>query len=341
MPSTTLFMQKASSIRKPWLNKTFLPKITYTTNTTLTSTLDGAPVELYYDGITVNSGVTLTTSNRCKGLHIFCRGDLVVNGVINMSARGARATGTNRGLKLKTLEMLHQTDVSTCDIQWLSTSAGAGGTWYTHGYAAATNTGLCGGGGNGGGIGNAGGNGSAGTIYSGGSGGGASGWECAWRGWPASSCSGSAGVANGGAGGNGNDAGSGTAGANACGGGAGNPGGSPYSGPMGTGYTGSSGTGGALIFVVYGNIIIGSTGAIISDGSPGGSACGGHRSAGGGGSGGGGITLLYTGNYTNSGTIRANGGSGGASSCNSQGYNWYFTGGNGGAGNIRVQKVVI
>jgi hypothetical protein len=87
-----------------------------------------------------------------------------------------------------------------------------------------------------------------------------------------------------------------------------------------------------LIILVYGDVEIGSTGIIESNGSKGGYSTAYYEKSGGGGSGAGSITLLYTGNLINNGTIRANGGSGGSGD---------FIGGAGGAGSIRISKIII
>lgn len=183
-----------------------------------------------------------------------------------------------------------------------------------------TGLGLSGGGGGGGqGYGQTyanGGAGSAGTCFSGGSGGGGGG---SGGGGNFSIKPGYDAIAYGGAGGQGgaNDESSGTR--PPGGGGAGNPGGVKGS-PGNTSYAanGDPGTGGTLILVIGGNLNIGSTGKIESDGSIGGWAgtngavdANGYQvangtndnAAGGGGSGGGNILIIVKGTITVSGSI--------------------------------------
>lgn len=170
-----------------------------------------------------------------------------------------------------------------------------------------------------------------GTCFSGGSGSGGS----AHAGGPTQGSNPSqAGSDTGGAGGFGTSYyGSVTGNGHTAGGGAGNPGGSKSSvgGPFTTtteypntpvGNTvagqsdGSSGTGGLIFLIVGGNLTIGASGSIQANGSKGGdtgtTALGAGDSSGGGGSGGGNVVVLYKGSYSNSGSITATGGAGGA-----------------------------
>lgn len=57
------------------------------------SILDGDPVVRTYDSFIINAGHTVTTTNRCKGLYLNILGDLVINGTLSMTARGAKAKG--------------------------------------------------------------------------------------------------------------------------------------------------------------------------------------------------------------------------------------------------------
>lgn len=50
--------------------------------------LDGDFIVKNYKNLTVNSGVTLLPLKRCRGLIIYCTGDLTVNGNISMTAKG-------------------------------------------------------------------------------------------------------------------------------------------------------------------------------------------------------------------------------------------------------------
>lgn len=51
------------------------------------STLDGDPVLKSYNNFTINEGHTVTTTNRCKGLYIFVKDTLTVNGTLSMTAK--------------------------------------------------------------------------------------------------------------------------------------------------------------------------------------------------------------------------------------------------------------
>lgn len=67
-----------------------------TGNTTLNvlnrnGSYDGDMVVRQYTNLTINSGHTLTTDYPCRGLLLLVQGDVVLNGVIDMSNRGARA----------------------------------------------------------------------------------------------------------------------------------------------------------------------------------------------------------------------------------------------------------
>lgn len=64
------------------------------TNTNLTvpnknGSYDGDYVVKQYSSLTINSGVTLTTDQPCKGLFIYVDGDCTINGTLSMRARGA------------------------------------------------------------------------------------------------------------------------------------------------------------------------------------------------------------------------------------------------------------
>jgi hypothetical protein len=61
---------------------------TITTNTQLSVSSGQYLPTFYYQNLTINAGVTLTTSNPCKGLILIVKGTLTLNGVISMTARG-------------------------------------------------------------------------------------------------------------------------------------------------------------------------------------------------------------------------------------------------------------
>ena len=325
-----------------------IPELTtISSNTFIPSVQDGPTVAQRYRNLTINAGVTLTTQYRCCGLVLIVDGDLTVNGTISMTARGAHFQ-PNGGHRIKN-ELLPAKDVvyeidipatadeiaafllrekrryhsldelpaivrptlycrgphgnvyTPADMGVVPSIGGAGGAGVSNGAGTAGTAGLgrrCGGGGAGGRradgySGYFSGSGSAGTCYSGGSGGGGSN----------QTSNGSAGAGYGGAGG---------AGAVSCGGGSGNPGG-------GGGGTGESGTGGLLVIVCTGNIVIGSGGIVSANGSAGAASSYG----GGGGSGGGSVNVFYGRELANNGSIAASGGAGGATG---------YPGGAGGAG---------
>ena len=200
---------------------------------------------------------------------------------------------------------------------------------YNNGSILFGNIGSCGGGATGGGnlispSSSRGGNGMNGTCFSGGSAGGG-GWTSVGGG----TSNGLAGVMYGGAGGD-------------CyrwdnirpaGGGSGNPKG------LGGLYNGIDGTGGLLILIVGGNLVISeNAGSIQSKGSDGSSANSQRpTSGGGGGSGGGRILILHKGTITKGdNSVLASGGSGG----NGYGGVNGSKGGTGGAGAITIANVL-
>ena len=62
-------------------------------NDQFTSILDGAPVVRTYDNFTISEGHIVTTSQRCKGLYLNIRGDLIIDGTLSMTARGSKGAG--------------------------------------------------------------------------------------------------------------------------------------------------------------------------------------------------------------------------------------------------------
>lgn len=350
MPGTTLMMQSVASriwkAGKPWV-ESFHP----TSNYYFTATQDGPTIIKYFRNLYIPQNITVSTSVRNKGLVLFIDGDATINGTLTMTSRGAYASGANLSIDYKNADLLVNSPKYASYSYNIYKDGGSGGpsvsrsnNGYVHGITGTNGSNYsCGGGGSGavarGFDGKAySGSGSAGTSYSGGSGGGG----CAFRGLP-SATSGS-GVVNCGPGGN---AYASTTDVNTnptvAGGGAGNNAGSGAAqGISGYSTAATNGTGGLLILVVRGSLIIGSTGIISSNGSPGGGAFGGNGTnfglhASGGGSGGGTITLLYSKKFINSGSVTVNGGLGGTSS----GALYNGIGGNGGVGSIRISKVFI
>lgn len=319
-----------------WSNKTF-ETLDITTNYNFTSTLDGNTVIKYLDSLYIPAGITVTTQNRCKGLVLFIKGDCIIDGTLSMTARGCLSPGDDLAIDYFSADLLVN-PINLASYRYIIDKLGGLGGAAVRSYNTGSGVGLvgnagqnkidsCGGGGSGGARSTYGGiaysgPGAAGTSYSGGAGGGG----CCTGG--TGTYYGYGGASNGGAGGAGRigNPGGVTRGA---GGGAGNPGGARAVANSGTGSAGSTGTGGLLILVIQGNLIIGSSGLISSNGSNGGDGLYGA----GGGSGGGCLEILYTGDYDNKGSVQANGGLGGYSPSPSS------SGGAGGAGAIKIEKI--
>lgn len=284
-----------------------------------TSVLDGDPVIRRFRNMTINTGHTVTPTQRCKGMYLLIEGDLTVNGTLSMTARGAKSPGKFVGVD-HLQELIYFDDIdkfSPLNIFTIGKIGGLGVINNTTGNHGVNNACASGGGGyiepqNGA----TGGHSGSGTSFSGGSGGGSGPRGIVGNG-----------VADGGAGGKGVSVyidGYWWTG----GGGAGNPGGA---GGGNGGTVGSSGTGGLIILVVKGNIIFGANGRIISAGSKGGA---GYES--GAGSGGGAIHLFHKGTISNPEKVTAPGGVGGDRYGVSS-YPGQF-GKNGGNGSISINK---
>lgn len=262
--------------------------------------------------LTINNGVTVTTLARKLGLCLYVTGNLIVNGTLTMTARGANHSSTGSNLTpfglTASVSAVSGIIAATGGALRSRTFSGANAV----GFSGNAGTGLAAGsGGTGGGFTGTS-TGAAGTCFSGGGGGGG-----------VYNLEGDTGistaVANGGAGGDGSNIA-----AQDHGGGAGNPGGLGDRGNT-SGSNGSNGTGGGLYVFCEGNITIGATGVISSNGSNGGTG-----SRGGGGSGGGIVHVYRQGTLTNSGSITANGGAGGTAT---------FAGGAGGAGWVNSEQL--
>ena len=346
-------MQQVASIKHnpQWNLKTWEPALVTSANYNFTSTTDGPTVIKYLSGLTINAGHTVTTSNRNKGLVLFVNGDCIINGTLSMTARGCISPGDNLAIDYTDANFLvNPTNLNnfTYKIPAVGGSgAAATGTLTStvnrHGTNGTVGTDGGTGGGAGGGLflwSNLGarasvGSGAAGTSYSGGSAGGAV------ANTANATINGYSATGNGGAGGGGRAYTDTSSVPKSASGGAGNPGGVGMLAYGGVANAGESGTGGLLVLVVRGNLTIGSTGKIVSNGSNGGNvSCSNGSTSSGGGSGGGSVTVLYTSTYNNLGTIQANGGNGGSA----YSYGTRYTsleGGSGGAGSIRVNQISI
>jgi len=301
-----------------------------------------------FKSLTINSGIVFTPLRACRGMVIYCTGNLTINGTISMTGKGggvgnkiaspigiASSTDSRYDLVDATLYFNNLSSSASggrgipTHMNWApsgsawfsnfkvrvplsgSVAGGAAGAWQGNGAAGTAGIFCCGSGGGGGG----------GGYYS----------------QPATGGAGGRGtIFTGGSGGGGGGwayatGGTGTYEVSA-----------PAAGSGGTGAGGVggnlSGVGGLLILIVRGNITI--NGTLSSNGATGGTGTSpgegpnaNYQSGGGGGSGGGRIMIIYGGTYTNAGSVVANGGSGGAGPAG--------PGGSGGAGSVTVRKVHI
>ena len=297
-----------------------------------------------YQDLTINSGILFSPLRACRGMVIYCTGNLTVNGTISMTGKGG-GVGTKIaapiGVASSTDSRYDLVDATLYFNNLSSSVAGgrgipthwnwapSGSVWFSNFKVRVPLSGSVAGGAAGAHQGN----GAVGTagIFCCGSGGGGGG-------------SGYYGFANGGAGGRGTifagGGGGGGAGYNVTGGTSAYEVGAPAAsngGGIGAG-SNALGTSALLILIVRGNITI--NGTISSNGSTGGpgtdpvSPGPSWSGGGGGGSGGGRIMIIYGGTYTNAGSIVANGGSGGSFQGN-------YVGGTGGAGSTTVKKVHV
>jgi len=270
--------------------------------------------------LTVNAGKTLTAAARKRGMFIYVNGDLNLNGIISMTARGASATG-QRLLLLEDGETAYE----------IPAVGGAGGASINNGNGNPGTSGVatnaCGGGGSGGAMKTDGtsGKGGDGTSYSGGAASGGASAETS------SNASDTGGAGTGGIGGGGPAW-------NTAGGGAGNPGGAASGSTNPTlVFPGEDGTGGLLVLYVKGTLTFGASGALTSLGKKGGNcAQGSDRRSGGGGSGGGHIDYFY-GAISGTPTVTVTGGIGGVAS----GITYIAQGGAGGDGSYRATETIL
>lgn len=245
--------------------------------------------------LTINSGQTVIPSVRKLFTVVYVTGNLILNGTISMTGRGANHSGTgNSGGYTAPVAIRIGTGTFTgVTNPQIPATGGSGGltTGPTVGKndgAAGTN-GATGGGGSGYSFsGGTAGSGSAGTCFTGGTGGGGTSGTAT----PVAT----SGEANGGKGGNASNTG-------ASNGGTGNPGGNAGSGAFSE--TGNSGTGGTLIVIVEGSFS--GTGSCVANG-----VISSRLNTGrvpGGASGAGSVTVLF-GTNPSGGTVTATGGSG-------------------------------
>lgn len=318
---------------------------------------DGDPVVLTYNNFTINEGHIVTPTNRCKGMYLNILGDLVVNGTLSMTARGAKCEGQYIGIDRKNRIIYFNNDETSPFIKYrgMTTIDKVGGlgisgvikgnlygtpgltldSWRSN--ATGGINGACGaGGGTCGYFSYAPAKGGNGTSFSGGAG--AGGGASYWNGSTNVAIKGNDAEENGGAGGNGTIGKSASTQGQYGGGGAGNPGGIC---PNPNTWNGQNGTGGLMILFVSGNIIISDTGSIQSNGSNGGNGrpytSSYYGTCGGGGSGGGAIHIFHQKSIINKNNIIANGGISGTSGGNYPTANGI--GDNGGNGTINIVKI--
>ncbi len=339
----------------------------------LNNSLYGDPVIKNFKNLTINAGVFYSPLRPCRGMIIYCSGNLTVNGTVSMTGKGG-GVGTKIaspvGVAAATEARFDLIDATLYFNNFSSSAAGiighmnwapSGSVWFSNFKIRVPLSGSVAGGAGGiqqtstpfTGIG---GTGTAGIFCcGGGGGGGASNYYNGGAGGRGTIFS-----AGGGGGGSGNGPGGQTGGSSAAfevggGGGAGWAGiqggggggaGSP-TGPAGSGRNdpsatdGGIGVGGLLILIVRGNITI--NGTVSNNGSAGGNgggpSGGAGSGAGGGGSGGGRTIIIYGGTYTNAGSVVASGGSAGVGP--GYGPGGGSPGGAGGAGAITLRKVHI
>ena len=310
-----------------------------------------------YQNLTINSGVLFSPLRACRGMVIYCTGNLTVNGTISMTGKGGGVgskIASPIGYATSTDSRYDLVDATLYFNNFSSSTAGgygipthwnwapSGSAWFNNYKMRILLSGSVAGGAGGSGGAGSGNAGSAGIFCCGGGGGGGNG-ESQYGSY-GSGASGARGtIFTGGGGGGGGSGGCcsgavpGTAALLERGG----SGASTITGDGGggsgntiTGGNGTLGVGGLLTLIVRGNVTV--NGTISSNGSGGG---GGTRiskgSGGGGGSGGGRIIITHGGTYSNVGSVVANGGGGGGASPGGG------SGASGGAGSITTRKVHI
>ena len=285
--------------------------VNYITNKNIgTSEEDNRMLIVKYNGnLNINERRLITAQTRKKGMFIYVAGELINNGEISMTARGAKAEGQNvylwkhdngayeyvpaeGGNGGKAVSVKNGSINGNVGTNGINRQTGGGGSGYAFAwgtYDSGTMQGNVP-------VTSSSGVGTIGTSYSGGTGGG-SGRAYVTNGKPVW-YEGTSGLNNGGTGGNGYY------------GGTGNPGGRGDNDE----YIGTTGTGGLLI--LYSNIL-NNTGIISSNGT--------DSNGYGGASGGGTINIFYN-KLTHEGTMKTTGGNG-------------QNGGNGGDGSVWLQDI--
>ncbi len=314
----------------------------------------GDPVVKNFQNLTIDSGVLFSPLRACRGMVIYCTGNLTVNGTISMTGKGAGVGSKIEspiGFASSTDSRYDLVDATLYFNNCSSSVAGgrgipthwnwapSGSAWFSNYKIRVPLSGSVAGGTTSPSPGGTGTVGSAGIFCCGGGGGGGTG-EASYGSFGAGAAGGRGTIFAGGGGGGGGGGGAlytGTSGLFERGGAGGASPAGPAGGGAGNTITGGNGTlgvGGLLILIVRGNVTI--NGTISSNGSSGG--VGGRTSkggGGGGGSGGGRIIITYGGTYSNVGSVVANGGSAGA------GQSGPGNGGSGGAGSITTRKIHI
>ena len=323
-----------------------------------------------YSSITINAGHTVTADQGCRGMVLYCTGNVSISGTLSMNQKGTYVPGYGGIVPLPVLgKTSGWTYISKFgellgdNITPYGGSGGSGG--YGGGYSGSyrasagdlNDTGRLGYGGHGTG----GGGGCAGYNSTGGGGTpGASGghtyvnhyaWPTDYEGNEFVTTNGNVKpIAGFGCGGQGHlesgsvsyppggisiamtDTGYGNGGGGGGNGGVGYMNNSDLSAPNG-GLDGAI-TGGLIVIIAKGNVTINNGGLITANGGNGGTGGAGKNYAGGGGggggSGGGCVVICHLGTYTNNGSITVNGGSGGAGGA--KGYTTYENGQSGTAG---------
>ena len=307
---------------------------------------DGDMVVKNYTDLTINAGHTVKPDQPCRGMFIYCSGDLIVGGELIISGQGSCSDpsisgGSDSSAVSATGIRLPMFTASGTDTLAAADFAGCGsgvvgavanqdsisgdGTIFTVSRAGASGGTGCSSSGWGqcntdsGSVG-AGTTGGA-TLSAGGGGGGS-----AWGG-------GGSGTAHGGAGAAGTcfsgGGGGGSAACDNCSCGPGNGsfgcGGPGCAGGGGMSASAGGHGGGLMIIVVGGDVTVNSGGAISVSGGGGGTTGGGAFggvSSGGGGAGQ--LLILHAGTYTNNGTINSGGGSGGSRGGSSGGTGGFY-----------------
>jgi len=316
----------------------------FSINDQFPATIDSDPVVKTFNNFTINEGHVVTPSVRCKGMYLFIEGDLIVNGILSMTARGAKAPGKFIGIDPYS-GRIYFDSIDRFSARGLITLPNIGGAGANRVYVSSPgaipdqhrrilgNPGedsdlVCGGGGCGGAYSSHGGTiysgaGTTGTSFSGGAGGG--GAACI-----NANGNGYSAAPDGGAGGPARLIGTVGGLVRGIGGGAGNNGGARYSSNGGGATAGLNGTGGLMILVVRGNIIFGPNGKIEAKGMNGGY---GESGGGGGASGGGAIHLFSKSTDIDLSKIDVSGGIGGVGG-------GYSNGGNGGSGAKKLYRLI-